>query len=165
MSPKQLKHRLILSGEIFYKNQWNLQRLALDGKDNIVSDSLSELIAKNGTGYAYGLEFQLTWQTAIFVLNGSYTFSHAFRQFKGFNNDKIFPFNYDKPHELSISGVMGLGKKSSFSVNFTLYNGGRYSLPSGINPNPVGGGSSTLIYDGFQNDSQLSPLPQAGPGV
>jgi hypothetical protein len=152
---KQLDHRLIISGELFYKDQWNLQRLALDGKDNIVSDSLSELIAKNGTGYAYGLEFQLTYQADIFVLNSSYTYSHAFRKFEGFNKNKAFPFGYDKPHELSISGVMGLGKKSSFSLNFTLYNGARYTLPSGLNASPSDGGQSVLIYDNFQNDTQL----------
>ncbi len=147
---RHLDHRLIMSGEVFFKDQKNLQRLVLDSKDNIVSDSISELIAKNGTGYAYGAEFQLTFQSDDLVFNSSYTFGRSIRKFKGFNQDKAYPFDFDKPHEVSISGVMGLGKKSTFSMIFSLYNGRRYTVPSGQNKSffrldPI------LIYDGFQN--------------
>lgn len=152
---KQLEHKLILSGELFYKNQWNLQRLALDQKDNIVNNSLSELIAKNGTGYAYGFEAQLTYQADLFIINSSYTFSRSFRYFENFNNNESYPFGFDKPHELSISGVTGFNKKISFSFNFNLSNGARYTLPTGLNPSFVVGGRPVLIYNGFQNATHL----------
>ncbi len=150
---KLMDYKLILSTDFFYKKQWNLQRLALDGKDNIVSDTLTELVAKNGHGYAYGFETQVTYQGDKMVLNLSYAYGHSIRQFDDFNNGKPFYFGYDKPHELNISSVIGLGKRSTFSLNFNMTNGSRYTLPSGKVVNTAG--QSVLVYNGFQNASHL----------
>ena len=150
---KLMDYKLILSADFFYKNQWDLQRLALNGKDNIVSDTITELVAKNGHGFAYGFETQITYQGDIVVMNLSYAYGHSFRQYEHFNNGKIFPFGYDKPHELNISNVIGLGKRSTFSLNFNMTNGSRYTLPSGKVINSSG--QSILVYNGFQNETHL----------
>lgn len=152
---KIMDHQLVVSSEIFYKYQWNIQQLALDQKANIVSDSLIDLIAKNGKAEAYGLELQMTYQNDFMVLNSSYTFARSRRQFDHLNNGVAFFHNYDKPHEWNLSGVFGLGKKSSFSFSFSISNGARYTLPSGLNPSIFVGNDPILIYDGFQNQTQL----------
>ncbi len=152
---KIMKHQLIISAEAFYKKQWNIQQLALDDKANIVSDSLIELIAQNGKAWIYGLELQLTFQNDFMVLNSSYTYARSIRQFEYLNRGLPFYHNYDKPHEWSLSGVFGLGKKSSFSFSYILTNGARYTLPSGLNNSIVNGSDPVLIYDGFQNGRQL----------
>ena len=152
---KLINHQLIISTEVFYKKQWNIQQLALDDKANIVSDSLIDLIAQNGLAEAYGLELQMTYQNDFMVLNSSYTYARSIRQFDDLNNGLAFFHNYDKPHEWSLSGVFGLGRKSSFSFSFFLANGARYTLPSGLNTSISNGTEPILIYDGFQNSNQL----------
>ncbi len=152
---KAMDHQLIISAELFYKYQWNIQQLALDDKANIVSDSLIDLIAQNGRAEAYGLELQITWQNDFMLFNSSYTYARSTRQFDDLNKGLAFFHNYDKPHEWNLSGVFGLGRKSSFSFSFFISNGARYTLPSGLNPSIVGGNEPILIYDGFLNHNQL----------
>lgn len=151
---KFLNKSLFFTGALFYRKLWNLQKLALDSKDNIIGDSFSELIVGKGKGTAYGVEIQSTYQKKEYLFNLSYTYSRSTRQFDDFNNDATFYFDYDKPHELTLSGAYGLGKKSSFSFNFILRNGVRYTLPSGI-VNSQFGSKPILLYDGYHNEAQL----------
>ena len=151
---KFLNETLFFTNSIFYRKLWNLQKLALDSKDNIIGDSFSDQIVGKGKGTAYGLEIQTTYQQNAYLFNLSYTYSRSTRQFDNFNNDESFYFNYDKPHELNLSGAYGLGRKSSFSLNYILTNGVRYTLPSGI-VNSQFGSKPVLLYDGYHNEAQL----------
>lgn len=76
------------------------------------------LVEKNGTGYAYGIELftnytQANWETWV-----SYSYSRSFRKFSNLNSGKTYPFTYDKPHNLNISGVYRFNKKFSISANW-----------------------------------------------
>lgn len=151
---KSKDRQLAVAPTVFYKDMNNIQRLALDGKDNIVSDSLNDLVLKNGSGYAYGFELQVSYQTDTWLLNSAYTYARSYRHFDDFNENEDFPFQFDKPHEWNLIGIWGIGKKHSFSFNFHIANGARYTLPSGAVYSSFGN-RPTLLYQGHQNEQNL----------
>ncbi|WP_236976033.1 TonB-dependent receptor [Membranihabitans maritimus] len=82
-----------------------------------------------GNGWSYGLEF--LFQKKFGKTTGwvAYTLSWNKRQFEGINRGKIFPFKYDRRHDLSLVISHELSKKWSFSGAWIYGTGNAYSIP------------------------------------
>jgi len=117
------------SVEGYYKSLDNLVDF-VDGAQLLFNENLeTELLT--GTGRAYGLEFQLRKKKGRF--NGwlSYTLARAEKKIEGINNGNYYAANFDKTHDLSLTGMYKYNKRVSFSANFVYATGQPTTYPSG----------------------------------
>ena len=120
-----------ISIEFFYKKMHNL----LEYKSPIISEDnwtdIESLIAKNGRGESYGIEFQYKKEIKDFTANVGYTISRNNRQFADLNNGAWFPFLYDKTHDLTVLALWKISERYSLAGNFALSTGTPVTLPVG----------------------------------
>jgi hypothetical protein len=112
-----------------------------------------------GKGWSYGAELFIRKNSGR--LNGwlSYTLSWTNQKFPDLNRGEVFPFKYDRRHNLSLVGVYKLSERWSLSAEFVFNTGNAYTLPVG-RANIFGGGT---LYDGIyydytnRNNARLNP--------
>ncbi len=123
--------QLDISVEGYYKSMRNLleYRSPVEEVDNL--NNIENVVAKNGKGKSYGIEFQVKKDFKKVSTNLNYTLSWNYRQFSELNNGDWFPFIYDKRHDLSLVTMWQISKKYSFSSNFSLASGMPSTLPVG----------------------------------
>jgi hypothetical protein len=117
------------SVEIYYKKLYN-QLDYVPGADLLLNNTLETEILY-GQGRSYGLELFLKKNTGRLTGWISYTLARAENQVKGLtpldpgiNNGKYYPSNFDKTHDLSITGIYEANLTWSFGANF-IYTSGR----------------------------------------
>jgi hypothetical protein len=82
-----------------------------------------------GQGEAYGAELQLSRVKGRLTGWLSYTYARSLRQFAELNLDRVYPFRYDRPHNLKIAAVYSLMKGWYFSANWSYSSGFALTLP------------------------------------
>lgn len=146
-----------LEAETFYKKVKNKADY-IDGADLLGIDAV-ERVLLNGEGRAYGLEMMLKKNTGR--LNGwvSYTLSKAQQRTPGrnadepgINNGEWYRANYDKLHNLSVTGAYSLSPKWSLGAIFTFQTGKAATFPDG---KYLYQGVTVASY-GARNESSLS---------
>ncbi len=121
------------SGEVYYKEMNNLIEFQ-------EASSILRINAENweenvtvGRGWAYGSEFMLEQKSSIFSSWIAYTLSWTKRHFEGLNQGNVFPFRYDRRHNLKASFLYNLSrkqpKKVQLSANWAFGSGTAYTLP------------------------------------
>jgi len=122
--------------ELYYKKLYN-QVDYIDGANLILNNNLETEILK-GEGRAYGIELFLKKNSGRFTGWISYTLSRAEKSIEGINdqdpginNGKYYPANYDKLHDLSVTGMYRLNEHWSFSANFIYATGRPITYPTG----------------------------------
>jgi len=117
-----------LSIEAFYKwmqNQFDF----IDGASPLLNNS-PETIILNGNARSYGVEMMFKKSEGRFTGWISYTLSKAERRTpglnggRGINNGQYYATNYDKPHNIAITGNYKISDKWSVSANL-IYQSGR----------------------------------------
>lgn len=83
----------------------------------------------NGKGQSYGIE--VLFQKKIGKTTGwvAYTFSKTNRQFENINNGKVYPFKYDRTHDISIVVSKKINKHITLSASWVFGSGYPYNLP------------------------------------
>ncbi|MFN4853054.1 MAG: TonB-dependent receptor [Bacteroidota bacterium] len=121
-------HTIEFSVEAYYKwmqNQFDF----IDGASPLLNNSPETIILK-GDARAYGLELMMKKSEGRFTGWISYTLSKAERRTpgvdggRGINNGNYYSTNYDKPHNIAITGNYQVSEKWSISANF-IYQSGR----------------------------------------
>jgi len=84
-----------------------------------------------GNGRAYGLEFQVQKKKGKLTGWLSYTLSKSERKIDGINNGSYYVSNFDKTHDLSLTAIYELNKRSTLSSNFVFASGQPATYPSG----------------------------------
>lgn len=113
--------------EGFYKKFKNLLDYK-DGAELLLNETLeTELL--NGDGRAYGLELSVKKNEGLLTGWISYTLSRSERKITGINNDEYYPSNYDKTHNLSITGNYKINEKWNVSANFAFATGRPITYP------------------------------------
>lgn len=122
--------------ELFYKKIKNKADF-IDGADLIANKAI-ERVMLNGEGRAYGLELMLKKNSGDLTGWLSYTLSRAEQRTPGgiaggpgINNGDWYRANYDKTHNLSLTGAYQLTKKWSFGGTFTYQTGKAATFPDG----------------------------------
>jgi hypothetical protein len=119
--------------EAYYKwmqNQFDF----IDGASPILNNS-PETILLNGNARSYGMEFMVKKSEGRFTGWISYTLSKAERRTpgidggKGINNGAYYITNYDKPHNLAVTGNYKISEKWSVSANFIFQSGRPATYP------------------------------------
>lgn len=121
--------------ETYFKTIHNVIEFK-DGADLLFNENIeTELL--NGFGLSYGIEFFLKKNQGKFTGWLSYTLSRAEQRFTEqdeslrINNGDFFPTNFDKLHDLSLTGIYRLSPRISLSSNFNYSTGRPLTLPVG----------------------------------
>lgn len=143
-----------VSVEAYYKKMKNI----IDYKDgaSYFYDGVTEWESKveNGEGWAYGAE--LFVQKHIGKFNGwfGYTLAWSNRQFPTINLGEIYPYKYDKRHEIEIAAVYKINNHIDLSAVWVFSSGQTVSLPiakyDGLFNQPV------FYYEG-RNGYRMNP--------
>lgn len=125
-----------LEVETFYKKIKNKADY-IDGAELIANDAI-ERVLLNGEARSYGLELMLRKNTGNLTGWISYTLSKAEQKTPGrnadepgINNGKWYRANYDKRHNISVTGTYTLNPKWSFGGIFTFQTGKAATFPNG----------------------------------
>ncbi|MEM8939090.1 MAG: TonB-dependent receptor [Bacteroidota bacterium] len=110
------------------------------GADIVFNNNIETEIL-SGEGRAYGMEIYVSKTKGRLTGWISYTLSRTERKITGvsdedpgINNGEWYVANYDKPHEISVTGVYKLSKRIDFSANFVFASGLPTTYPtSGYN--------------------------------
>ena len=125
-----------LEAETFYKKVENKADY-IDGADLLGIDAI-ESVLLNGEARAYGLEMMLRKNTGKLTGWVSYTISKAQQRTPGrnadepgINNGEWYRANYDKLHNLSVTGAYAFNRKWSFGAILTFQTGKAATFPNG----------------------------------
>jgi outer membrane cobalamin receptor len=123
-----LKNGVELSIEAYYKNMENLV-LYREGSSFLIPDSLIDNKVTQGKGTAYGFELLAQKKEGRFTGWVSYTLAWNDRQFDDINLGKVFPFKYDRRHELAIVAAYQWTKRKRLSASWTYSTGNAVTIP------------------------------------
>jgi outer membrane receptor for ferrienterochelin and colicin len=147
-----------VSIEAYYKTMHNLvnYRQGANVLFNYDTD-WQDLILSNGDGKAYGMEWFVQRKNG--KLNGwlSYTLSWNNRQFDEINLGKVFPFKYDRRHNINVVLNYEFSPRFNLSLNWVYMTGGAYTLPIAFD-------SENFIY-GDINSQRLPAYHRADVGA
>ncbi|SDR68349.1 TonB-dependent receptor [Christiangramia echinicola] len=124
-----------LEVESFYKNIDN--RIDYIDGANLIANNAIERVVLNGEARAYGLELLLRKNKGRFTGWLGYTLSRSEQRTPGrtsmepgINNGDRYRTNYDKTHDLSMTGSYDLNKKWQLNANFIFQTGLATTYPT-----------------------------------
>lgn len=126
-----------LSIEGYYKDMNNLVEykegagLFLDFDHTEVRDADTwESKITQGIGWSYGVEVLLRKDIGKLKGWAAYTLSWSERQFEEIDNGEVFPFTYDRRHDISIALTYKLNEKYDFGLNWVFNTGNAITFPT-----------------------------------
>ncbi|MEZ5014293.1 MAG: TonB-dependent receptor [Chitinophagales bacterium] len=84
---------------------------------------------ESGEGWAYGVEFFVQRKEGRLTGWIGYTLSWSNRQFPTINLGNVFPYKYDRRHDLEVAAIYTLNKRIDFSGSWVYSSGQPVSLP------------------------------------
>ena len=118
----------LISAEIYRKWLYNTTDL-LNGASFFTDLTPWFEKATQGHGNAKGIELSIEKQEARFTWSINYTYSKADRKYQSLNNGNIFPFKYDRRHDLNLSLNYQISKKWDISVLWLFGTGYPVTVP------------------------------------
>lgn len=88
-------------------------------------------VETGGEGWAYGAEVLLHKKTGKTKGWIGYTLSWNNRRFEALNNGQLYPYRFDRRHDISLVISHQLGKRVLFGANWVYGTGNAFTLPSG----------------------------------
>ncbi len=139
------KGKYLFNLEAFNKNMENLieykEQVNYIGKDNNWEDKIT-----TGRGWAYGLETLAEKRNGKTTGWVSYTYSWNFRQFNEINGGKIFPYKYDRRHNLAIVVNHKFNDKIDVATTWVYTTGANTTIPTQIYYANSGLAPNNIIY-------------------
>jgi hypothetical protein len=123
-----LKNGIELSAEAYYKTMKNLV-LYREGGSFLIPDSLIDNKVTQGKGTAYGFEFLAQKKEGRLTGWVSYTLAWNDRQFDDINLGKVFPFKYDRRHEVAVVAAYQWTKRKRLSASWIFSTGNAVTIP------------------------------------
>jgi hypothetical protein len=147
------------STEGYYKEMKNIIDY-LDGANFIGGSNDWEKKVAQGRGWSYGAEFLL--QKKKGKLSGwiGYTLSWTNRQFAQINEGKVYPYKYDRRHDVSIVAIYKFSNKMDIAATWVYGTGNAISLPLqsyAAATIPGSYGASEVQYYGGKNNYRMAP--------
>jgi hypothetical protein len=116
--------------EIYAKKMSNL----IDYQEGLLAykniQNMDKAIETGGKGNARGIEFLLQKKSGNLTGWIAYTFSSNTRQFENINQGKPYPYMYDQPHNISITGNYKITNSITLSAVWLYHTGNRITLPT-----------------------------------
>ncbi|MES2679990.1 MAG: TonB-dependent receptor [Bacteroidota bacterium] len=152
------KNMFEFSVEGYYKVMDNIIDY-LDGANFIGGASDWEEKVAQGKGWSYGAEFLVQKKKGKYTGWIGYTLSWTNRQFAEINDGKVYPYKYDRRHDISFVNVYKLSNKFDIATTFVYGTGNAISLPlqSYVSANIPGVYSQDAQYFGTKNNYRMAP--------
>lgn len=130
-----------LSIESYFKTTKNLISY-LDGYNSAIFTPDTEVnnsyqlqdILTQGKGLSYGIELLIEKKSGSLTGWISYTWSKSLNAFNAFENGTWYNSNYDRPHNLSVTGSYKLKAGWNINFSFSLMSGQPFSFPVSVYP-------------------------------
>jgi outer membrane receptor for ferrienterochelin and colicin len=154
-SSKFLNLPINLSIETYYRKLTQQNYFDGGNKGRLLYLGWENRMITNGLGRAYGLEFFITKNIGKLNGNIAYTLAWSERKFVELNNNKWFPFIYDRRNNLNVNLDYKINNKMRLSAMWVFLTGRRINLPSAkVADNPL-----TFGYELVENfySSKLPP--------
>ncbi|MBN2610496.1 MAG: TonB-dependent receptor plug domain-containing protein [Bacteroidales bacterium] len=124
-----VKNKLVVTTEGFYKTMNNIIEYQ-DGQTFLNSNADWETIIETGKGWSYGLECLVEKREGKTTGWFGYTLAWSNRQFAALNNGEVFPFKYDRRHDISIAVTHKLSQKIDLGLVWVFGSGTALTLPT-----------------------------------
>lgn len=126
---KKFAEIYLFSVEGYYKTMDNLIEYR-DGASFMGSSTGWEDKVESGRGWSYGGE--IFFEKKLGALTGwvGYTLSWTNRQFEELNQGEIFPYKYDRRHDVAVVVTFPLDEKWDFSASWVYGTGTAHTLPT-----------------------------------
>lgn len=140
-----------LSIEAYYKTSENLVD-PLPGTNFYQSNitDWQDIAGINGEGRAYGSEFFYQFKSNKWYGWASYTLSWTKARFSGINNGQYFFRQFDRRHDISLTGGYKLNEGWDLLANFVYQTGYRQTLPAAIYQDPFFNSAESILIGRFQ---------------
>jgi hypothetical protein len=150
------KHEFEISVEAYYKEMNNVISYK-EGADFFGINESWEDKVESGWGQTYGSE--LFVQKKYGKLSGwfGYTLSWSNRKFSNINQGELYPFKYDRRHDMSIVLTYDVSDNISFSANWVFGSGQALSLPEYQYIVNSGSGSTIAVGQAENKNSYRMP--------
>lgn len=129
---KTTRNKLIeISVEAYYKKMKNLIAYKAGLNYQNLSENWENKIEKDGIGTSYGIE--ILAQKVLGKTTGwiGYTLSKSDRQFSNLNYGKVYPYKYDRRHEINIVVTHKIKDNIELSITWTYATGNAITLATG----------------------------------
>lgn len=107
-----------------------------------------------GKGYSYGGEFFLQKKQGRFTGMLGYTLSWTNRQFANLNKGDVFPYKYDRRHDLKVAGVFKLTDRIELSAEWVYGTGNAITVPISYY---FGADNNVVQVFGSRNGYRMAP--------
>lgn len=153
---KNLTDGLSLSLEAYIKHYTNLIDYK-NGKNYLTnsSESYENTIEKNGVGKTYGVEVFLDKNQGRFTGWLAYTLAWNYRKFENINDGKWFAANFDRRHNLALTGNYKISEKTDFSANWILQSGAPTNVPIAAFKSPLFNSDYPVFAYGDRNSYRM----------
>lgn len=124
-------NRFEISVEGYYKSMRNVIEYV---ENNLNFQSATSRWDENvivGRGWSYGMELLLEKKTGTFKGWIAYTLARSERAFPNVNQGRVFPYKYDRRHDVEVVLSQQLGKRWVLSANWQFNTGLPLTLPAG----------------------------------
>ena len=147
-----------LSVEGYYKEMRDIIDY-LDGANFIGGSNDWEKKVDQGRGWSYGGEFLLQKKKGKYTGWIGYTLSWTNRQFPNINDGKIYPYKYDRRHDISFVNIYKISNKVDIALTWIYGTGNAISLP--VQTYPAAPSASwyggDVQYYGSKNNYRMAP--------
>ncbi|MEQ9300470.1 MAG: TonB-dependent receptor [Cyclobacteriaceae bacterium] len=117
--------------ETYYKTMDNLIAYKEGATFTNAQESWQSKIETGGEGEAYGFEFFLQKKTGRTTGWLGYTLSWTDRQFENLNAGRVFPYKYDRRHDISLVAMHEISDRINLSASWVFASGNAVSFPYG----------------------------------
>jgi len=104
---------------------------------------------RQGQGWSYGLEAGLEKKAGKLTFTAGYTWSRAWENIRGINDNHTFPATFDRPHSLVVTFAWQMKPRWLLAANYNLSSGMRFTSPSSFYTYQ---GTRVPVYTSMNND-------------
>jgi len=122
---------LFISAEVFTQRFDRLTETdpLLTSANSSVGDLING-VRTDGMGTSRGLEVYLDWQRDRWDVSLAYTWAKTDRQFPELNDGEVFPFTFDRRHDIAVSGTYRLPRQWTLTGVFIYQTGRAITVPT-----------------------------------
>jgi hypothetical protein len=161
---KSLKNNMYeISLEGYYKEMKDIIDY-LDGANFIGQATNWEQKVAQGRGWSYGAEFFLQKKKGKYTGWIGYTLSWTNRQFDKINFGNVYPYKYDRRHDISFVNLYKISNKADIGITWVYGTGNAISLPlqsylaaPGMGWQGPGATQPDVQYYGGKNNYRMAP--------
>lgn len=121
--------KIVITAEGFYKSMNNIIEYK-DGQTYLNSNANWETIIESGKGWSYGSELLIEKREGKTTGWVGYTLSWSYRKFENLNGGRIFPFKYDRRHDISLAVTHKFSEKLDIGLIWVFGSGTALTLPT-----------------------------------